>query len=154
MLSPTVDSVGDRLREYTAVPSDVSPVSAALAVDIRNFPWIRRLASDYAFAYANVAPFFAGDPATSAAWADTITRSQSYARQPAELARILAAQQERRGAPAASRASASRLADPATRVVITGQQAGLFGGPLFTLLKALTAMKLAAKVEREHGGDE
>jgi bacillithiol biosynthesis cysteine-adding enzyme BshC len=151
MLSPTVDSVGDRLRQYVAVPSDVSPVSAALAVDIRTFPWIRRLASDYAFAYANVAPFFAGDPATPAAWADTIRRSQGYARQPAELARILAAQQEQRGAPAASRASAARLGDPATRVVITGQQAGLFGGPLFTLLKALTAMKLAAKVEREHG---
>ncbi len=150
MLSRTVDSVSDRLREYGAVPSDVSPVSAALAVDIRTFPWIRRLASDYAFAYANVAPFFAGDPATSAAWADTIRRSQGLARQPAALARLMAAQQELRGAPAASRASAARLADPATRVVITGQQAGVFGGPLFTLLKALTAMKLAAKVEREH----
>jgi len=150
MLSRTVDSVSDRLRQYVAVPSDVSPVSAALAVDIRTFPWIRRLASDYAFAYANVAPFFAGDPATSAAWADTIRRSQGLARQPAELARLIAAQQEGRGAPAESRASAARLSDPATRVVITGQQAGVFGGPLFTLLKALTAMKLAAKVEREH----
>ena len=150
MLSRKVDSVSDRLRQYVAVPSDVSPVSASLAVDIRTFPWIRRLASDYAFAYANVAPFFAGDPATPAAWADAIRRSQSYARQPAEIARIIAAQQQRRGAPAASRASGARLADPATRVVITGQQAGLFGGPLFTLLKALTAMKLAAKVEREH----
>ncbi|MFA5909375.1 MAG: bacillithiol biosynthesis cysteine-adding enzyme BshC [Vicinamibacterales bacterium] len=133
-----------------AVPSDVSPVSASLAVDIRTFPWIRRLASDYAFAYANVAPFFAGDPATPAAWADTITRSQGLKRQPAEIARVIAAQQLLRGAPAESRASAARLADPATRVVITGQQAGVFGGPLFTLLKALTAMKLAAKVEREH----
>jgi bacillithiol biosynthesis cysteine-adding enzyme BshC len=150
MLSRTVDSVSDRLRQYVAVPSDVSPVSAALAVDIRTFPWIRRLASDYAFAYANVAPFFAGDPATSAAWADTIRRSQGLARQPVELARLIAAQQEGRGAPAASRVAAARLADPATRVVITGQQAGVFGGPLFTLLKALTAMKLAAKVEREH----
>lgn len=151
MLPPTVDSVGDRLRQYATVPSDVSPVSAALAVDIRTFPWIRRLASDYAFAYANVAPFFAGDPAISAAWAETIQRSRSYARQPAELARLLATQQQQRGAPVAARASAARLADPDTRVVITGQQAGLFGGPLFTLLKALTAMKLAAKVEAEHG---
>ena len=133
-----------------AVPSDVSPVSSSFAVDIRTFPWIRRLATDYAFAYAKVAPFFAGDPATPAAWADAIRRSQSYPRHPAEIARVIAAQQELRGAPAASRASAARLADPATRVVITGQQAGLFGGPLFTLLKALTAMKLAAKVERDH----
>ena len=151
MLPPTVDSVGDRLRQYATVPSDASPFSAALAVDIRTFPWIRRLASDYAFAYANVAPFFAGDPATSAAWAETIQRSRSYARQPAELARLLATQQQQRGAPVAARASAARLAHPDTRVVITGQQAGLFGGPLFTLLKALTAMKLAAKVEAEHG---
>jgi bacillithiol biosynthesis cysteine-adding enzyme BshC len=121
-----------------------------LAVDIRTFPWIRRLASDYAFAFANVAPFFAGDPATPAAWADTITRSQGFKRQPAEIARVIAAQQASRNAPAASRESSARLADPATRVIITGQQAGLFGGPLFTLLKAITTMKLAANVSREH----
>jgi bacillithiol synthase len=134
-----------------AVPADASPASAAtLAVDIRTFPWIRRLASDYAFAFANVAPFFAGDPATPSAWADTIARSRELARQPAELARVIAAQQERRNAPAASRESAARLADPATRVIITGQQAGLFGGPFFTLLKAITAMKLAAQVSKDH----
>ncbi|HYB96036.1 MAG TPA: bacillithiol biosynthesis cysteine-adding enzyme BshC [Vicinamibacterales bacterium] len=133
------------------MPSDVSTASASsLAVDIRTFPWIRRLASDYAFEFANVAPFFAGDPATSSAWADTIKRSQAYARRPADLARVIAAQQAERNAPAASRESAARLADPATRVIITGQQAGLFGGPLFTLLKAITTMKLAAKVQREH----
>ena len=135
-----------------AVPADVSPATASsLAVDIRTFPWIRRLASDYAFSYANVSDFFAGDPATPAAWADTIRRSQSLPRQPQETARVLAGQQERRGAPAESRAAAAKLADPATRVIITGQQAGVFGGPLFTLLKALTAMKLADKVTREHG---
>ncbi len=119
-------------------------------MDIRTFPWIRRLASDYAFDFQKVAPFFAGDPATPAAWADTIARSQSYQRQPAEIARVIAAQQADRGAPAAARESAARLADPATRVIITGQQAGLFGGPLFTLLKAITTMKLAAQVSQEH----
>jgi len=151
MLPSTVDSFSERLRQYVPVPSDVSPTAgSSLAVDIRIFPWIRRLASDYAFAFAKVAPFFAGDPATSAAWADTIKRSQGFKRQPAEIARVIAAQQAARNAPAASRESGARLADPATRVVITGQQAGLFGGPLFTLLKAITTMKLAAEVSREH----
>ena len=151
MLPRTVDSFSDRLRQYVAVPSDVTPAAASsLAVDIRTFPWIRRLASDYAFAYEQVAPFFAGNPASTAAWADAIARSQAYARQPAEVARMIAAQQERRGAPRAARDAAATLADPATRVIITGQQAGAFGGPLFTLLKALTTMKLAAKVARDH----
>lgn len=150
MISPAVDSLTERLREYGPVPSDVSSAASSLAVDIRTFPWIRRLASDYAFAFSNVAPFFAGDPSKPEAWADTITRSQGYARQPAEIARVIAAQQAARNAPAAARESAARLADPATRVVITGQQAGLFGGPLFTLLKAITTMKLAAQVSNEH----
>src|SRR5262245_43241090 len=115
-----VDSFSDRLRQYVPVPSDVSPAAASsLAVDIRTFPWIRRLASDYAFSFANVAPFFAGDPATPGAWADTIKRSQSFERRPADIARVIAAQQAARGAPAASRESAAQLADPATRVIIT-----------------------------------
>ncbi len=49
-----------------------------------------------------------------------------------------------------ARAAGRRLADAATVAVVTGQQAGLFGGPLFTLLKALTALKLAEQVSRDH----
>jgi bacillithiol biosynthesis cysteine-adding enzyme BshC len=37
--------------------------------------------------------------------------------------------------------------------VLTGQQAGAFGGPLFTLLKAVTALQLARKAAREHPSD-
>jgi len=143
--------VSNRLRQYGAVPADVSTAAASsLSVDIRSFPWIRRLAADYAFDFQKVTPFFAGDPATPEAWADTIKRSQDYSRQPAETARVIAAQQAQRKAPVAAREVAARLADPATRVIITGQQAGLFGGPLFTLLKAITAMRLAAQVSQDH----
>ncbi len=125
--------------------------STALGVDIRRFPWIRRFATDYAYAFQDVAPYFSGNPAEPEAWAGAIARRQAHVGAPAELARVLSAQQERRGAPAAARAAAERLADPRTAVVITGQQAGLFGGPLFTLLKALTAMKLARQVSKDHG---
>jgi bacillithiol biosynthesis cysteine-adding enzyme BshC len=128
-----------------------SPTSAAIAVDIRRFPWIRRFAADYAFDFARVARFFAGDPAEPRAWADAIRRRQAHTGASTELARVLLAQQQRRGAPRAARAAAEKLADPNTVVIITGQQAGLFGGPLFTLLKALTAMKLAARVSQDHG---
>jgi bacillithiol biosynthesis cysteine-adding enzyme BshC len=131
--------------------STSTTTAAALAVDIRRFPWIRRLATDYAFAYERVAPFFAGDPARPQAWADAIRRRHAHSGSPDAIARVIANQQERRKAPAAARAEAAHLADPRTVVIITGQQAGLFGGPLFTLLKAITAMKLAHQIQRAHG---
>ncbi len=42
---------------------------------------------------------------------------------------------------------AAKLADPATRVVVTGQQTGLFGGPLLALVKAATAVRHAEELE-------
>jgi bacillithiol biosynthesis cysteine-adding enzyme BshC len=158
-----LDMFSNALREYGAVPADRTHTGAAqatepgtaesaatrIAVDVRRFPWIRRLAGDYAFNFANVAPLFAGDPTKPESWRDAIARSQSTRRASAEIAIILSAQQERRGAPPEARASAARLASPSTVAVVTGQQAGAFGGPLFTLLKAITTIQLARRVSHE-----
>lgn len=125
-------------------------VPARVAVDLRRFPWIRRLAADYAYDFPAVAPFFSGDPADPQAWAEVIARIQAHPRERAAIAAVIATQQARRNAPDAARAAAQRLNDPAAVAIVTGQQAGLFGGPLFTLLKALTALKLAEQVARQH----
>jgi bacillithiol synthase len=125
--------------------------SAHLALDLRRFPGIRRLAADYAYDFAALAPFFAGDPAQRADWDAAIQRTREHGRQRQAIAAVLAAQQRRRGAPAAALEASARLGDAATVAIVTGQQAGLFGGPLFTLLKALTALKLVDRVSREHG---
>lgn len=42
---------------------------------------------------------------------------------------------------------AAKLADPKTRVVVTGQQPGLWGGPLMTLSKAAAAVRWAEELE-------
>ena len=124
--------------------------SVRIPVDVRRFPWIRRLAADYAYDFGAVAPFFSGDPSDRTAWADAIARSQAYERRRADIAAVIAGQQQRRNAPPRAREAGRLLADSRTVAIVTGQQAGLFGGPLFTLLKALTALKLANQVARDH----
>lgn len=128
----------------------LSATRTRVPIEIRRFPWIKRLAIDYAFAYARLADFFAGSPADPSAWHEAIARAQRHPRQRDALADLIEAQQRRRGAPAEALAAAARLRDPRTIAVVTGQQAGLFGGPLFTLLKALTAIRLAERVAAEH----
>jgi bacillithiol biosynthesis cysteine-adding enzyme BshC len=122
-----------------------------IGIDVRKFGWFRPLAGDYAYNYRNVASLYSGDPASADAWADAIMRRHALGRDGRPIAQVLAAQQERRGAPPAARDAAARLADPKAVAVVTGQQAGAFGGPLFTLLKAVTALQLARRTASREG---
>jgi len=62
------------------------------------------------------------------------------------LAAELAVANRGYGHPAADEL-ARKLADPATRVVVTGQQPGLLGGPLYAFAKAVAAARWAAELE-------
>jgi bacillithiol biosynthesis cysteine-adding enzyme BshC len=158
-MSRRLDSFLNPLREYGTVSAEpAAPLPGtepagrlrATAVDVRRFPWVRPLAGEYAFNYGRVDGLYAGDPSDSAAWRAAITRVQHHNGNREGTARVIRAQQEQRGAPPPSRDAAARLADRSTVAVVTGQQAGAFGGPLFTLLKAVTALQLARRTARDH----
>ena len=68
----------------------------------------------------------------------------------ARLADVLARQSAEFGAGAAAMANIEKLRGGA-RAVVTGQQVGLFGGPLLTLLKAATAVARAKDATRASG---
>ncbi len=67
--------------------------------------------------------------------------------QRAAVAQLLAEQNKNLGASAESLTNVQRLASGASAVV-TGQQVGLLGGPLLTLLKAATAIRKAEEATR------
>lgn len=71
---------------------------------------------------------------------------------PAERSGLVAALRRhagRLGAPDAVMKSIAKLEDPAARVVVTGQQTGLLLGPTYTLSKAMTAIRLAERLDLE-----
>ena len=121
------------------------------AIDMTDLPWIRPLVSAHANTYSSVAALFAGDPHNATAWQSTINRVQRAPRQRQLIADVLTRQLERRDAPSQARRAAEQLAHPDAVAVVTGQQVGLFGGPFYTLLKAITTIALARRLGETHG---
>jgi bacillithiol biosynthesis cysteine-adding enzyme BshC len=100
-------------------------------------PRLSRLFLDYAASREPIAPFYAASP-YGQGWVAAARGSESYA----AIADLLAAQNRGFGAGDAARANIEKLRE-GSAAVITGQQVTLFGGPLFTLLKAATAIRRA-----------
>ncbi len=68
------------------------------------------------------------------------------------LVKSLRAYAERHGAPPEVLANAEALLDPNVHIVVTGQQPGLMGGPLFTFHKTATAIRLCREINAEASG--
>ena len=104
---------------------------------------------DYLGGGAGVKPFLEGSFSLDGV-VEAAERTVAHPRSRPALAAALVRQQEQRGAPRAAEA-ARTLAEPDSVAVVTGQQAGLFGGPLFVLHKALATLEVARQLTERRG---
>jgi bacillithiol biosynthesis cysteine-adding enzyme BshC len=126
--------------ESTAV-GGVLPVKAE-CLPYGQIPHTTRLFLDFLSSFSRVQAFYSHSPNFSD-WFQQETSSLRYDEQRrARVSDILERQNGAWGASEKTIANIARLRAGAFAAV-TGQQVGLFGGPLFALLKALTAVKLA-----------
>jgi bacillithiol biosynthesis cysteine-adding enzyme BshC len=102
-------------------------------------PRLNRLFLDYAESRTPLAPFYPASP-YSQEWTQRFPEQHAGLR--ARAADLLLEQNRKFGAGAAALENIEKLRAGAAAVV-TGQQVTLFGGPLFTLLKAATAIRKA-----------
>ena len=109
-----------------------------------SIPHTARLFDDYLHAFDRVKQFYARPPLSQDWWADEIRKIQYPAERRQAVTAILERQNRAFGAGEKTLANIQRLREGAAAVV-TGQQVGLFGGPLFCILKALTAVIMAEK---------
>jgi bacillithiol biosynthesis cysteine-adding enzyme BshC len=110
----------------------------------RQIPHSTKLFTDYLSWSPSIHRFYSGPP-RFAEWAKDETSRISYDSARRErVARVLERQNRAWGASPKTLESIARLGSGASAVV-TGQQVGLFGGPLFSIFKALTTVKLAVE---------
>ncbi len=120
-----------------------------VCIDQRRIPGLSRLFADFLYDPGKVAEFFGPvAPHAPDSW-DVSARLQGYpeARR-AAVCTILEAQNKELGAGAETLANLDRLRQPAAVAVVSGQQAGLFGGPLLALHKCMSAVLLAERLRQ------
>jgi len=87
--------------------------------------------------------------------ADLLRRAPANARRlvsPDALSDALAGYAQRHGAPEQVLENAAAVAQGEVHMIVTGQQPGLFGGPLYTVHKAATAVRLAHELNALDSG--
>jgi bacillithiol synthase len=139
-------------------------------IPFRQFAGYRSLFVDYCDSFGKVSDFYRYNPNQQESYASRLTTLQNQTNEShpgiglnknadrivrTETHRnivtdVLIEQNRLYGATDATLANIELLRRANTAVVVTGQQAGLFGGPMYTLVKAAHTIRLARKLQKDY----
>ncbi len=117
------------------------------AIDIASLPGVNPIFRDYVKGAPALRDFYRWDPREPQEKLLQCLARRGYPRH--DLVSILTDQNRDLGASETILKNIARLLDPQAVTIVTSQQVGLLGGPLYTLYKALTAVVLARQVESQ-----
>ncbi|MFZ2054628.1 MAG: bacillithiol biosynthesis cysteine-adding enzyme BshC [Candidatus Aminicenantales bacterium] len=123
-----------------------------MLIATKQLPHLLRLVEDYFYDHDKVADFFNGNFREIDAFQRQAERVQSRPIPREEVAAVLTEQNKSYGCGPETIGHIEKIIRDRACAVVTGQQVGLFSGPLYTIYKALTAIKLAERLNRQRLG--
>ncbi len=107
---------------------------------------------DYLYDYDNVSSFFPSNFREDTSFESVMGKIDARNTDRSVLVEVLASQNSTGAESPATEENIRLLGKRGTFAVVTGQQVGLFGGPMYTLYKAITAVSLARKLTMKFPG--
>ena len=139
---------------FPATQFSLLPLLAMDWIDFRAIPpaagGFSELFVDYLYDFPRVRAFYPADFRDLAGYASVMKAIDAKNVDRAALAEVLLEQNNALGASPLTLEHIGLLQKTHTYAVVTGQQVGLFGGPLYTVFKTITAIKLAARLKEAH----
>jgi bacillithiol biosynthesis cysteine-adding enzyme BshC len=120
-------------------------------ISYTDIPGSTKLFKDYVHSFERVKSFYSQDYRDISLWESHIQRIEKRKYERKRLSEVLYEQNRRYGSGEKTFDNIELLNNPDTLVVFTGQQIGLFTGPLYTLYKAITACKLSDVLKEKTG---
>ena len=108
------------------------------------------LFADYINDFQKVKRYYASDFHSMSTIAAHIEKIHGQARHRALLVEVLEEQNRAFGSSSLTHDNIRKLADENTFAIVTGQQVGILSGPLYTIYKTITAVKLARQLSENY----
>jgi bacillithiol synthase len=137
-----------------SVDEPVASVTPVEWIDYRQLPMesggYSGLFYDYVYEYQEVGQFFPANFRDPRAFQTMMAALSTRAYDRQTLVATLTEQNKKFGSTDKALDNIALLQRPTTYAIVTGQQVGLFGGPLYTILKTITAIKLSDRLKQKY----